>query len=195
MPVYQRQPYMTIEEYLELDRKSIDVRYEYLDGQLTMMSGGTLDHATIAANIVGIFRNHLRGSGCRTYNSDARVRLAEKRYVYPDITISCDENDRGQVDIIQSPRVVVEVLSPSTEARDRGRKALSYRACPTIQEYMLVSAEIPVVEIFRRHKSDLWILDTFQFDGTIQLTSLDLNFPVRDIYEDIVFPVDENTTL
>ncbi len=97
---------MSVEEYLQLDRNS-ENRYEYIDGYVTMMSGGTLDHATIGANVISILRGLLRGSPCRVFTSDARVRLSEERYVYPDATVSCSEQDRGQVDSVQQPRFIV----------------------------------------------------------------------------------------
>ena len=115
-------PWMSIEEYLQLDRSSIERRYEYIDGYVTMLAGGTLDHASISANIISILRRSLRGSTCRVFTSDARVRLSKTRFVYPDASVSCDEHDRGQSDNVQSPRLVVEVLSPGTEGYDRGRK-------------------------------------------------------------------------
>lgn len=106
---------MSVEEYLQLDRSSLETRYEYIDGYVTMLAGETLDHATIGANIISILRCSLRGTSCRVFTSDVRVRISRTRFVYPDASVSCDERDRGQSDIVQSPRLVVEVLSPSTE--------------------------------------------------------------------------------
>ncbi len=190
------QPYMSVEDYLELDRSSIETRYEYIDGYVTMLAGGTLDHATIGANIISILRRLLRGSPCRVFTSDARVRLSRTRFVYPDATVSCDEQDRGQGDIVQSPRLVVEVLSPSTEGYDRGRKFGYYRECPTIQEYLLIDAQRPMVEVYRREKHDLWILRTFRLDDEVELINLGIRFPVNAIYEDVIFPPqNENTKL
>ena len=105
--------FMSIEDYLALDRDSLDARYEYIDGYAYLMAGGTLDHSTICINVTSVLRNLLRWP-CRVYNSDARVRLSEERYFYPDATVSCDERDRGTGDMIVSPRVVIEVLSPGT---------------------------------------------------------------------------------
>jgi Uma2 family endonuclease len=182
------QSYMTMEEYLELDRNSPDVRYEYIDGQVRMMSGGTADHATIAGNIFSILRTALRSTPCRVYNSDMRVKVTKTRCVYPDVTVSYDEKERGQIDILQSPTFVAEVLSPSTEGYDRGEKSWYYREHPTIQEYMIVSAQYPVVEVFRKSKGSLWFVSTLHFNDEVQLTSLEVNFPVKDVYENIVFP-------
>ena len=88
-------PTISVEEYLQLDRNSIERRYEYIDGYVTLLDGGTLDHATIGANIISILRRSLRGSPCRVFTSDARVRISNMRFVYPDASVSCDEKDRG----------------------------------------------------------------------------------------------------
>ena len=125
---------MSVEEYLVLDRESQDGRYEYIDGYAYMMAGGSANHATISGNIYAILKSLLRGSSCRAYNSDMKVHVSEKRYFHPDVTVTCDPRDRGTVDFIQSPRLVIEVLSASTEAYDRGRKLQWYLACPSIEE-------------------------------------------------------------
>jgi Uma2 family endonuclease len=192
MTALPRRSTMSVEEYLQLDRSSIDTRYEYIDGHVIMMAGGTLDHATISANIISVLRNLLRGSPCRVFTTDARVRLSETRYVYPDVSVSCDPQDRGRVDIVQSPRLVVEVLSPSTEATDRGRKLAYYRQCPTVQEYMLINYQYPSVELYRREKNTLWTYHVFEVDDDIELASLGVRFPVTAVYEDVVFPPEEN---
>lgn len=192
MTALPRRSTMSVEEYLQLDRSSIDTRYEYIDGHVIMMAGGTLDHATISANIISVLRNLLRGSPCRVFTTDARVRISETRYVYPDVSVSCDPQDRGRVDIVQSPRLVVEVLSPSTEATDRGRKLAYYRQCPTVQEYMLINYQYPSVELYRREKNTLWTYHVFEVDDDIELASLGVRFPVTAVYEDVVFPPEEN---
>jgi Uma2 family endonuclease len=192
MTALPRRSTMSVEEYLQLDRDSIDTRYEYIDGHVIMMAGGTLDHATISANIISALRNLLRGSPCRVFTTDARVRVSETRYVYPDVSVSCDTQDRGRVDIVQFPRLVVEVLSPSTEATDRGRKLAYYRQCPTVQEYMLVNYQYPSVELYRREKNTLWTYHVLEDDDDIELASLGVRFPVTAVYEDVVFPPEEN---
>jgi Uma2 family endonuclease len=192
MTALPRRSTMSVEEYLQLDRSSIDTRYEYIDGHVIMMAGGTLDHATISANIISVLRNLLRGSPCRVFTTDARVRLSETRYVYPDVSASCDTQDRGRVDIVQSPLLVVEVLSPSTEAIDRGRKLAYYRQCPTVQEYMLVNYQYPSVELYRREKNTLWTYHVLEDDDDIELASLGVRIPVTAVYEDVVFPPEEN---
>ena len=179
---------MSVEEYLALDRASLDARYEYIDGYVIMMAGGTLDHSTISINLTSLLRPLLRGSSCRVYNSDARVRLVETRYVFPDATISCDERDRGRGDIIEFPRIVFEVLSPGTEAYDRGKKFIYYRSCPTIEEYVLIDTQQQAVDVYRRATETLWVLHLFSAGDIIELASLGLSFPIASLYENVTFP-------
>jgi Uma2 family endonuclease len=194
MMALSHDPSMSVEEYLQLDRSSIETRYEYIDGYVTMLAGGTLDHATISANIISILRRSLRGTSCRVFTSDARVRLSRTHFVYPDASVSCDEKDRGQSDNVQSPRLVVEVLSPSTEGYDRGRKFGFYRECPTIQEYLLIDAQRPMLEVYRREKHDFWILRAYRLDEDVELTNLGVHFPVSEVYEDVIFPPQDEST-
>lgn len=173
---------MSVEDYLLLNRNSKDTRYEYLDGELRMLAGGSPDHSIIIANLTATIKGLLKGGPYRIYNSDVQLKLSEKRYVFPDITVSCDERDRNQKETVRYPRVVVEVLSPTTEATDRGKKAAHYRACPTIHEYMMVDSEEALVEVHRREEAR-WTINTFEPGDTITLASLGIQFPIEDAYE------------
>lgn len=173
---------MSVEDYLILNRNSKDIRYEYLAGDVRMLAGGSPDHSIIIANLTSAIKGPLKGSQCRVYNSDVQLKLTEKRYVYPDITISCDERDRNQKETIHYPIVVVEVLSPTTEAIDRGKKAAYYRACPTIKEYMMVDSEEVFVEVHRLEEGR-WTINNFELGDTITLESLDIQFLIEDAYE------------
>jgi Uma2 family endonuclease len=134
---------MTVEEWRELQRTSPDVKYEYLNGRVYAMTGGTLDHGRIGINVCSILTEKLaeKGSPCRVYNSDVAVRLSPTHYTLPDATVTCNERDRGRNLEIQNPCVIVEVLSNSTEARDRGEKFRRSREHPAVQEYVLVSTK------------------------------------------------------
>src|SRR6266699_2803159 len=173
---------MSVEDYLILNSNSKDIRYEYLDGDVRMLAGGSPDHSIIIANLTSAIKGPLKGSQCRVYNSDVQLKLAERRYVYPDITISCDERDRNQKETIRYPRLVVEVLSPTTEATDRGKKAAYYRACPTIKEYVMVDSEEVFIEVHRREE-EKWTIHTFEPGYTVTLESLGIQFPIEDAYE------------
>ncbi len=176
---------MSVEDYLTLDRSSVEVRYEYVDGYVYMLAGGTADHSTISINLTSLLHSLLRSSHCRVYNSDLKVRLSQKRYVYPDASVSCDQRDRGSSDTVQFPRLIVEVLSSSTEAYDRGRKFAYYRACPTIQEYVLIDTQRQAVEVYRRQSDTLWTLHPFGPGDQVELASLSLSFPISVIYENV----------
>jgi Uma2 family endonuclease len=138
--------FMDVEDYLALDEKARSVKYEYLDGRLRMLAGGSPDHSIIAANIVGILYGALRKTPCTVYNSDIHFKLSESRYVHPDVTVGCDERDRGKRDSIQYPRLVIEVLSPGTENVDKGEKLEMYLDHPSIEEYILVASQKKIVE-------------------------------------------------
>lgn len=124
---------MTVEEYLALDRASPNVRYEYIDGVITMLAGGTANHSSISVNIASELRTALRGKSCKVFNSDLKVSVSKSRYVYPDVSVSCDQRDfRGRGDILHNPRVIFEELSPGIQANDRRQKFTYYRNCPSV---------------------------------------------------------------
>ena len=181
---------MSVEDYLTLDRASVEARYEYIDGYVYMLAGGTADHSTMSINLTSLLHSLLRSSPCRVYNSDLKVRLSQRRFVYPDASVSCDQRDRGSIDIVQFPRLIVEVLSSSTEAYDRGRKFAYYRACPTVQEYVLVDTQQQAVEVYRRQADTLWTLHPFGPGDQVELASLSLSFPIAALYENVELPED-----
>lgn len=180
------------EEYFALLERDPEHRYEYLDGDIYMMTGDSPNHAIIGGNIVTILNNLLQGRRCIVYDSDLYVELDNYR-VCPDVTVSCDPRDRVAKDAVRYPTLVVEVLSPSTEARDRGRKSLHYRSCPTTQEYLLVTADAPIVEVFHREKNGFWMLSTLGLDDSVALTSLGIQFPVAEVYRNTVFMDEEES--
>ena len=177
--------FMSVEDYLRLEQNNSDVRYEYIDGYAYMLAGGTANHSVIAINITRELSILLRGSSCLVFNSDLKVKLSNARYVLPDATVSCDARDRGKIDTLLYPRVLFEVLSPSTERYDRGLKSSYYRACPTIEEYVLVDSERRYVEVHRRGGEAFWILTSFEAGEQIQLTSLNINISVDALYENV----------
>ncbi len=179
------------EAYLALLESDPAHRYEFLDGVIYMMTGGSPDHAIIGNNIGRILGNLLQGRRCIVYNSDLYVELADNYRVCPAVTVSCDPRDRGAKEAIHYPSLVVEVLSPTTEARDRGKKSLHYRSSPTIQEYLLVSTESPLVEIVRREKNGFWLLSTLGPEDSVVLTSLNISFPVAEAYQNTSFMDEE----
>ena len=181
--------YLTVEEYLELDRNSPDVRYEYINGRVIMMAGRSPQHSLIAANVTRILGQLLRDSSCCVFNSDVKINLPTvSSYVYADVAISCDQSDFTDPEYIYHPRVIIEVLSPSTEILDRGEKFECYRECSSIQEYVMVNTSRRAVEVCRREKNNFWSFQTLKPGATVELTSLGIHFSVSDVYEKVVFP-------
>jgi Uma2 family endonuclease len=181
----RREHWISPEEYLEIDKASPNKKYEYEDGHIYAMSGGTTEHAQIAQNLITALTTHFAEGPCRAFSSDMRVQVAEQKYYLPDVVVTCNPEDtqRG-VDIIRSPRLVIEVLSPSTETRDRGRKLITYQACPSIQEYVLVSTALQMVEVFRRHTdSNMWLYQQFRPSQEVEFTSINFTIPMTDLYK------------
>lgn len=174
---------VTVEEWRELERHSHDAKHEYIDGYVYAMAGGTLDHSRIGINVIRTIEDALGDGRCRVYNSDAAARLSPTRYTYPDATVTCDERDRGRVTEVQAPRVIVAVLSPdSTEAYDRGTKFGYYRACPFVQEYVLVSTRYQLVEVFRRTAAGWTAYHVYGPEDEVALASIDIRFPIAALY-------------
>ena len=189
------QTYLTPEEYITLERKALPdaeiVRSEYLDGEIIAMSGASYAHNLITTNISGELRNRLKGSGCVVFANDMRVSIpSATSYFYPDVGVVCEEPrfEDDIFDTLLNPIVIVEVLSPSTEAYDRGDKFAHYRQLQSLQEYILVSQDKVRVDHYVRHAAQ-WILTDFQkLDQQLPLTSIQCELPVQEIYERVSFP-------
>jgi Uma2 family endonuclease len=179
---YPQFPHIDVEDYLMLDNTSKTAKYEYLDGELRMLAGGSPVHSLIATNLTAILKYALRKTPCIVYNSDVRLKISESKYVHPDATVTCDERDRDKTDNIAYPRVLVEVLSPSTEAIDRGEKLIAYRAYATLEDYILIDSRRKAVEVFHR-EGKKWVISIFGPGDEVEIPSLDLQIPIEEIYE------------
>ena len=185
-------PKFTPEEYFAWEEQQLE-RHEYIDGEVYAMSGGTVTHSQIASNFNRLLGNHIRGSGCKTLNSDCRVKvLGMDKYVYPDTSVTCDDRDKTTTQYIAYPCLIIEVLSPTTEAYDRGNKFKMYRRNPSLQEYVLVSADTIEIELFRKTETDDWRIINYQAGDTVDLKSINLTCQIEQIYEDIVFTEQKN---
>ncbi len=184
------QPRLTPEEYLELDRAS-EFRNEYYNGRMYAMSGGSVPHAIIIGNLTRETGNALRGRPCFVAPSDLRVRVSsDGLYTYPDVVVVCGEIEvlDGRKDTVLNPILIIEVLSPGTEAYDRGFKSAQYRTLETLQEYALVSQSEPRVEIFRRQSSGDWLLsEAVGLEAVCRLNSVDSNVKLSEIYANVTF--------
>ncbi|MEM7553104.1 MAG: Uma2 family endonuclease [Cyanobacteria bacterium P01_A01_bin.84] len=183
--------YMSPQEYLEWE-KTQELRYEYIDGEVFAMTGGTIPHNRIACNFGTELDNFLAEKGCDFYISDVKVQVSEAGpYHYPDVVVTCDDRDKQAIDMIRHPCLVVEVLSPSTEAFDRGKKFTRYRQSNTLKEYVLIASDEIGVECFRRNDEGLWVLHTYGEGDTLNLESVGISIPVEKLYRRVRFEVEE----
>jgi Uma2 family endonuclease len=152
------QLYISSEEYLEGEKISL-VKHEYIDGQIYAMAGTSDQHAIIISNLVALLRPHLRGSGCLVMTQDMKVKLPRQRkFYYPDLLVTCNDHDRENRYFKEYPKLIVEVLSDSTEAFDRGKKFEDSRSLPSLEEYVLIRQDQPQIECFRRNAAGRWEL-------------------------------------
>jgi Uma2 family endonuclease len=183
----------TPEEYFAWEELQPE-RHEYLDGEVYAMAGGTVSHGRIGVNITTLLQSRISSGGCITYNSDCKLGISEKGpFTYPDVSVSCDDRDRTAQQFIQFPCLIVEVLSPSTEAYDRGGKFRLYRQLTSLQEYVLVSSDTKSVEVFRRRPSGVWEMKIYGEGDQIVFESIGVTVEVGDFYENVVLLPVEST--
>jgi Uma2 family endonuclease len=184
----------TFEEYLALEREA-EFKSEYIRGEIVAMSGGTYTHALIAANVLAGLGVRLRGTECRALGSDMRLLiLREGIGTYPDAMVLCGKPEfhDGRSDVLLNPTVVIEVLSPSTEAYDRGLKFEFYRSIPSLRHVVFVAQDHMSIEVYERTDAG-WILQPAQGpDSIAALNAIGVDLPLSEIYENVEFP--ENPT-
>ncbi|HSO00536.1 MAG TPA: Uma2 family endonuclease, partial [Candidatus Nanopelagicales bacterium] len=177
----------TEDEYLAFERSSSG-RHEYLGGEILAMAGGSPRHAALAMNVGRILGNQLQSRPCVVLSSDARVHIpATGLYTYPDVTVACDKlelhpKDR---DVLLNPTLIVEVLSDSTEAYDRGAKFAHYRRIPSLRAYVLVSQGERRIELFERIAGDRWELTERVGEGSLPVPSLGVTLDLAEVYSKI----------
>ena len=192
------QPFLTPQEYLARERRA-ESKNEYLRGEVFAMSGASREHNLIATNVAAELRQRLRERECEVYQGDMRVKVSPTGlYTYPDVTIVCGEPEfeDAEVDTLLNPRVLVEVLSPSTADYDRGRKFTHYRRLPSLREYLLISQDRPLVEHYVRQGQDEWLLtERSLLEDTLVLPSIQCQLPLSEIYLKVRFPSEEASSL
>ena len=186
-----QQSHLTADEYLELEDRS-DTKHEYIDGQVYAMAGASDNHVTIALNLATLLRSHVRGSGCRVYIADMKARIESlNRFYYPDVMVTCDPRDLETSTYKRFPSLIVEVLSDSTEAGDRGDKFVDYQELETLREYVLINTKRQRVECFRRNEQALWVLQFYTLQTSFRLDSIDFEATLAALYEDVTFPASQ----
>ena len=182
----------TAEEYLTIERDA-PYKSEFFDGAIITMSGATEVHNTINVNVTAAIRIRLRGMECRSFSNDMKVRTFTKGlFAYPDAMIVCGERifHDTRRDVLLNPVALFEILSPSTEAVDRGEKFLNYRELESLRDYLLISQDAPRIEHYARNENNEWIPSiTLGLESEITLSGLALTLPLSEIYEDNVFPL------
>jgi Uma2 family endonuclease len=180
--------YVSPEVYLEGERVS-PIKHEYRKGRIYAMVGAKKPHIVLSANLAKIIGNHLDGisSPCLVLTSDIKVRLEEANcYYYPDIAVVCDEREiTGTEDFILYPVLVIEVLSKSTQAFDRGEKFTDYQTCPTLLEYVLVHQDRVKIECYRREESGIWRESVYTAGDEVEFLSVGFRGAIDSIYSKV----------
>ena len=178
--------YISPEDYLEGERVS-PIKHEYRRGHVYAMTGAKKPHIIITSNLVRRLGNHLDDTDCIILPLDIKVRLEEANcYYYPDVAVTCDERDTGSTeDFILYPSLVVEVLSPSTAAFDRGDKFADYQTSPSLQEYVLITQSEIKIECFRLNAEGNWVSQTYRQGDELELMSIDFRCPIAQVYQKV----------
>lgn len=186
-PVYEADPssLLTLEEYDQLEERS-PVRHEFINGVMYAMTGASVAHNTVAGNLFAAFHTHLRGSPCRVFTADQKLHMkndSDEIIYYPDVVVAC-QRERWTENKIRDPKLVVEVLSPSTREIDRREKSLNYRRTVSIEEYVIAAQDARELMIYRR--KDSWRGELIAGpDAVVEFRSVGLSLPLEQIYEDV----------
>jgi Uma2 family endonuclease len=182
----ENSPQLTPEEYFAWEEKQLE-KHEYINGEVYAMSGSSKNHSLLSVRFITLFSNHLESSGCETGNSDLRVNIVESNdYTYPDVSITCDERDKTTTQYITYPCLIVEVLSGSTEAYDRGGKFRMYRKNPVLQDYLLVSSTTVEMDLYHKKDTGEWIIINYKEGDFVKLKSINLSFAIEQVYRGLV---------
>lgn len=186
MIVNKNDSYLSPEDYLAGEKVS-SIKHEYCNGNTYAMAGASNPHVLIYLNLATLLRNHLRGTGCLPFMSDTKVRIeTANAYYYPDIVVSCDQKDTNSLEnFICFPQLIVKVLSPTTEAFDRGDKFADYRMLESLKEYVLIRQDRISIECYRINSEGYWVLYPYNQEQEFELTSIDFRCPIASVYEDV----------
>ncbi len=190
----QPKTYYSPEEYLALERAA-EFRSEYLNGEIFAMAGESPNHGRIKADVVVALGNQLKGKNCEAFTSDTKVRTPGiNMFGYPDVVVVCGEiihHDQFQ-DVILNPKVIIEVLSPSTELYDRSEKFASYRQLESLTDYLLISQDKVRIEHYVRHGRFWMLSEESDLANSITIESIECSLPLKDVYARVQFPTKES---
>ena len=175
----------TAADYLAWEPAQLD-RHEFIDGEVFAMAGAEDRHVTVAGNLYIALRQHLSGSPCRTYMSDMRLHIAAANsYFYPDVLVTCSALDLASAMVKTEPKLIAEVLSPSTAAHDRGLKFSHYRSLASLEEYLLIDLDSRSTDCYRKGADGLWVLHPFARDEPILLASVTLELSADQLFAEV----------
>jgi Uma2 family endonuclease len=176
---------LTFEQYLELEENQA-TRHEFVDGFMFAMAGASDNHNLISLNIASAARAATRGSSCRAYHTDMKLRTPNGVGYYPDIFITCADDDKGKK-VKHHPCLIIEVLSPFTEDIDRGEKLFNYQKCASLRMYVLVRQDKKFLEIYKRNLEGKWEYSILEEDGSLEFACAGFTMTLDEIYEDVIF--------
>jgi Uma2 family endonuclease len=175
-------PHLTPEEYFAWEEQQLE-KHEYINGEVYAMGGGSVNHSRIAVRLTTLIDTHLDGRNCITGNSDLRINIVgTNNYIYPDVSLTCDERDKTTTQYITYPCLIVEVLSASTEAYDRGGKFRMYQNNPALIDYLLVSSNSMEIDLYHKNEAGDWLIINYKPGEIIKLKSINLSFPIEQVY-------------
>jgi Uma2 family endonuclease len=189
MNVAANLPLLSVEQYLREEAAS-SVRHEYLGGYVYAMAGGKNVHNLIATNLLGLLHAQLRGKPCAAYNSDTKLRIrtaSHTRFYYPDAMVVCAPNP-PEDPYQDQPAVIAEVLSPDTRRTDEGEKREAYLTIPTLEAYLLIEADAPIVHVYRRGDAGFTLETRAGLGAAVELPGVGATLPLADLYERVTFP-------
>ncbi len=180
-------PKFSLHDFLAWENEQPD-KHEYYRGEVFAMVGGRRTHGTVIANLIRHLGNRLEGSPCRAFGDSMKIQIGDDAIVYPDVFVTCDRADLATEMIFRSPTLVIEVLSPSTQAYDRSQKFALYRRIESLKEYVLVDPDTRRVEAFRRDAQDQWVFHDMSQDEAMALPCLKLSVPLAQVFDGIEPP-------
>jgi Uma2 family endonuclease len=183
-------PELSPAEYFAWEEQQLE-KYEYINGEVYAMSGGSVNHGRIAIKFITMFDSHLENSGCITGNSDIKINMLKtNNYTYHDVSVTCDDRDKTTTQYIAYPCLIVEVLSASTEAYDRGGKFRMYRNNPMLRDYLLVSSTSIEMDLYHQKDNGEWVIINYKEGDTIELKSINLSFAIEQVYRGLVLTLE-----
>ena len=179
-------PQLTPEEYFIWEEKQLE-KHEYIDGELYAMSGGSVNHGRIAIKFITMFDTHLENSGCIIGNSDIKINILKtNNYTYPDVSVTCDDRDKNTPNYFTYPCLIIEVLSASTEAYDRGGKFRMYRNNSVLKDYLLVSSTSIEMDLYHQKNNGEWVIINYKEGDIIALKSINFSFAIEQVYRGLI---------